>query len=304
MSVTARTLREILDVLVGKIVKALASGHPEQTQVAGRCLGDIVRKLGDTVLPEIIPVLRDKLTRGDQNTRRGACIGLTEVIESSSKDQLDKFLNILLKAVQEALGDEDDDVRKMAASCFQSLHNVVGSRASDEVVPSLLVAMETSYDDISRQRALKGLTGILSIRSRELLPYLVHRLTSRPISKNNADALATISSVTGSTLHPFFRTIIPSLLTELEIEQGDEDAERIESIRDCARAIFGNVDADSVDWLISEIANKCTNDKEGIRKESCWMIGVLVEESKCFNVSSTFSIEILITNVHCAYFLY
>ena len=42
VSVTARTLRDILPVLVSQIVEALASGHPEQTQVAGRCLGDNV----------------------------------------------------------------------------------------------------------------------------------------------------------------------------------------------------------------------------------------------------------------------
>jgi len=89
------------------IVNALGSGHPERTQVAGRCLGDIVGKLGDAVLPEIIPVLRKELTHGDKNNRRGACIGLTEIIDSSSKEQTHKFLNILLKAVQDALGDED-----------------------------------------------------------------------------------------------------------------------------------------------------------------------------------------------------
>jgi hypothetical protein len=47
-SVTARTLREILSVLVDQIVTALTSGDPERTQVAGRCSGDyIVEKLGD-----------------------------------------------------------------------------------------------------------------------------------------------------------------------------------------------------------------------------------------------------------------
>ena len=282
VSVTARTLREILDILVGKVVKALASGHMEQTQVAGRCLGDVVTKLGDTVLPEIIPVLRDELIHGDQKTRRGACIGLTEVIDSSSKEQINKFLNILLKAVQDALCDEDEGVRKMAASCFQSLQSVAGSRASDEVVPALLAAMERD-DGVSRNRALNGLTSILSIRSKELLPYLVHRLIQRPITKGHADALATIATVTGDTIHPFFKTIIPSILYELDLaheNDEDNDEERIQSIRNCVRSIFNHVEASSVDWLISEIASKCPNDKEGIRLESCWMIGAVVEERK------------------------
>eukprot|EP00984_Skeletonema_dohrnii_P038047 scaffold40838_cov266-Skeletonema_dohrnii-CCMP3373.AAC.1 len=62
----------------------------------------------------------------------------------------------------------------MATQCFQSLFQVVGTRTLDEVVPALLVSME-SEDDVTKTRALNGLTGILSVRSRELLPYIIPR---------------------------------------------------------------------------------------------------------------------------------
>jgi hypothetical protein len=91
-------------VLVDQIVTALASGNPEQTQVAGCCLGDIVEKLGDQ---SIIPVLRDNLYRGDNYTHQGVCIGLAEVINCSGKEQTTKFLEILVKVVQDALCDTD-----------------------------------------------------------------------------------------------------------------------------------------------------------------------------------------------------
>ena len=42
VSVIPRTLKDILDNLVGQIITALASGQPDHTLVAGRCLGDIV----------------------------------------------------------------------------------------------------------------------------------------------------------------------------------------------------------------------------------------------------------------------
>ena len=277
VSVTARSLRDILPVLVSKIVEALASGHSERTQVAGRCLGDIVHKLGDSVLPEIIPVLRNALYSGDCHTRRGVCVGLSEVISCSTKEQILKFIEIIVKAVQDALCDEDEGVRQMAASCFRSLHNVVGNRALDEIVPSLLFALDNGEDNASRGRALNGLIGILGIRSKELLPYIIPRLIKAPISINHARALAGIAAVTGTTLHMHFHSIIPALITELS-ECTDE--ERGDSLRGCARSICGNTDAAGVNWLISEIASKAGSDKADVRRQCCWMFQVVVEESK------------------------
>ncbi|KAL9182373.1 hypothetical protein ACHAXT_013025 [Thalassiosira profunda] len=282
VSVTPRTLREILSQLVDQIVTALASGDPERTQVAGRCLGDIVQKLGDQVLPEIIPVLRDNLYRGDEYTRQGVCVGLAEVIDCSSKEQLQKFLDIIIKVVQDALCDDDQEVRTMAASCFQNLYNVVGNRTLDEIVPALLVAME-SEDEEEKTRALNGMTGILSVRSRELLPYIIPKLLKSPFTISNADALGSISSATSETIHMHFSTIIPTLITELaSFSDGDldeEEKERKEAVRRCCRSVYHNVGPIGINWLVSEIASKCTHDKESVRKEACWSFQVVLEEN-------------------------
>lgn len=285
VSVTPRTLKEILDTLVGQIVTALASGHPDHTQVAGRCLGDIVSKLGDTVLPEIIPVLRDALYRGDVHTRIGACVGLNEVIACSSKEQIAKYLEILVKAVQDALCDELEKVRGMAASCFQSLYSVVGIRALDEVVPALLVGMESSAnDDQSRMRSINGLTSILKIRSKELLPYLVPRLLKKPITKNQAIALGSIYTVTGNYINHFVSSIIPTFLAEIvalqDVELDEEEKSREEALRDCLRSLFSCIGENGLNVVVSEIAGKCSSDKAAVRTECCWMFKLLVEERK------------------------
>ncbi|KAL7456767.1 hypothetical protein ACHAWC_008242 [Mediolabrus comicus] len=283
VSVTPRTLREILSELVDQIVVSLASGDPERTQVAGRCLGDIVQKLGDQVLPEVIPVLRDSLYRGDDHTRQGVCVGLAEVIACSSKEQIIKFLDILVKVVQDALCDEDDQVRKMATQCFQSLFQVVGTRTLDEVVPALLVAME-SEDEDSKTRALNGVTGILSVRSRELLPYIIPRVLKTPLTISHADALGSISEATSQTIHMHFNSIVPTLIMELasfhDVDPDEEGKSREEAVRRCSRAICHNVDTVGVNWLISEVVSKCTNDKESVRKEACWFLQIIVEERK------------------------
>ncbi|KAL7472761.1 hypothetical protein ACHAXS_013126 [Conticribra weissflogii] len=281
VSVTPRTLREILSELVDQIVSALASGDPERTQVAGRCLGDIVQKLGDQVLPEIIPVLRDSLYRGDEHTRQGVCVGLAEVISCSSKEQITKFLDIIVKVVQDALCDDNEQVRKMASSCFQSLYQVVGARTLDEVVPALLVGME-STSETAKARALNGMTGILSVRSRELLPYIIPRLLKSPLTISHADALASISAVTSESIYMHFNTIIPTLITEIacfsECDNSNEEKEREDATRRCSRAVCHNVDTAGVNWLISEVASKCTSDKESIRKEGCWFLQIVIEE--------------------------
>lgn len=288
VSVTPRTLREIMPELVDQIVTTLASGDPERTQVAGRCLGDIVQKLGDRVLPEIIPVLRDNLYRGDEYTRQGVCVGLAEVIDSSSKEQILKFLDILVKAVQDALCDEDEEVRTMATTCFQNLYNLVGNRTLDEIVPSLLVAME-SDDNGTKTRALNGMTGILSVRSRELLPYIIPRLLKTPLTISHADALSSISQATSETIHMHFSSIIPTFIMELasfsEIDMDEEEKEREEAVRNSFRAVCHNVDMTGVNWLISEIVSKSTHDKEEVRKEACWAFQAVVEESKSALIS-------------------
>jgi HEAT repeat protein len=288
VSVTPRTLREILSQLVDQVVVALASGDPDRTQVAGRCLGDIVQKLGDQVLPEIIPVLRDSLYKGDEYTRQGVCVGLSEVIACSSKEQITKYVEILVKVVRDALCDESTEVRRMAAECFQSLYQTVGARTLEEIVPPLLVGMESS-DDSTKARALNGMSGILSVRSKELLPFIIPRLLKSPISVSHADGLSSISSVTGETIFMHFNSIIPTLINEVasfhEQDPSEEEKEREEAIRNCCRAVIRNVDTAGVNWLISEIASKCTSDRVAVRKESCWFYQAVVEESKyCITV--------------------
>jgi hypothetical protein len=183
--------------------------------------------------------------------------------------------------VQDALCDDDEGVRKMASGCFQNLYSLVGPKALDEVLPALLVAMRDDSGEAEKERAIQGLIGILSVRSRELFPFLIPRLVSKPVSISRAKALGTISLVTKSTIISHLSSIIPSLIFELsEFSQSSGCDRRQVAIRDCARSICTNVDAEGINTVVSEIASKCSNDKYSIRMESCWMLGVLVEQSK------------------------
>jgi hypothetical protein len=82
-----------------------------------------------------------------------------------------------------------------------------------------------------------------------------------------------------------FSSIIPALILELASFSDIEDEEREEAVRRCCRAVCHNVDTTGVNWLVSEIASKCTHDKQSVRKEACWAFQVVVEESECIHVS-------------------
>jgi len=124
-------------------------------------LGDLVRKLGEKILPEIIPILEAGLDSTRSDEREGVCIGLSEIMASTSKEMILAFVDNLVPALRyrllwfsisntisnkypyrvccrKALCDSSPQVRKAAAQTFGSLHSTVGSRALDEVVPNLM----------------------------------------------------------------------------------------------------------------------------------------------------------------------
>ena len=62
-------------------------------QVAARTLGDLVRKLGERVLPEIIPILEHGLDSEQSDQRQGVCIGLREIMTSTQRDHVSTVNN-------------------------------------------------------------------------------------------------------------------------------------------------------------------------------------------------------------------
>ena len=138
VSNTPRTLREILPTLFNLLLSCLASPSYDKRQVAARTLGDLVRKLGERVLPEIIPILEEGLLSDDTDKRQGVCVGLSEIMISTSRDMVMSFVDSLVPTVQRALCDKDPDVRMAAAKTFDSLHTTVGTKALDDILPHML----------------------------------------------------------------------------------------------------------------------------------------------------------------------
>ena len=67
---TGRVLREILSDVIQRLLVLLKA----KSEVAGRCLGDLVSKLGERVVPSVLPILEKSFEEKDAGRRRAVCV--------------------------------------------------------------------------------------------------------------------------------------------------------------------------------------------------------------------------------------
>lgn len=255
---TPLTLREILSTLFTLLLGCLASTSHDKRQVAARTLGDLVKKLGERVLPEIIPILERGLDSDQPDQRQGVCIGLTEIMASTSRDHVAVYAESLIPTVRKALIDPLPEVREAAARTFENLHANTGSRALDEILPHLLSRLD---DDDLAERALDGLRQVMMVKSYVVLPYLIPQLTATPV---NTKALSFLSSVAGETLTKYLLKILPALLSSLSEKSGTpEESEELEY---CKRVVLSVRDDTGVRIIITELLS-ASSQKE---PKLCW----------------------------------
>lgn len=256
---TPKTLRQILEALMNAIVNALSGSNVEKQTMAGRTLGEIVRKLGEHVLPEIVPILRAGLSpTNSSGMRQGVCIGLAEVIDCSTKRLLEDYVDTLVEAVLDGLCDELPEVRSSAAQAFDVLQKGIGYRAIDETVPMLLQRIR-STDERAQERALQGLQEILRVKSREVLPYLIPRLLTTPVSTAAARAISRVAQATGTVIHfqieRIFGVFVGQYVGFLET-----DPAVAADIKASLRDIVLSVENQGVHWLAIELCKYCESE--------------------------------------------
>ncbi|KAJ1414656.1 TOG domain [Sesbania bispinosa] len=272
---TPKTLREIMPVLMDTLITSLASSSSERRQVAGRSLGELVRKLGERVLPWIIPILSQGLSDPDSSRRQGVCVGLSEVMASAGKSQLLTFMNELIPTIQTALCDSVAAVRESAGLAFSTLYKSAGMQAIDEIVPTLLHALE---DDKTSDTALDGLKQILSVRTSAVLPHILPKLVHPPLSAFNAHALGALAEVAGPGLDFHLGTVLPPLLSAM----GDDDKEVQTLAKEAAETVVSVIDEEGVEPLISELVKGVSDSQAVVRRSSSYLIGYFFKNSKLY----------------------
>merc|ERR1719503_452758 len=100
------------------IISSMASDNEDFQTLAGAALGDLVHKMGESVLPMVLPILMDGIQDEDPVKRQGICLGLGQVIAASTKAMIDQFVEDFIPPVQLALFDAEELVREAAAQTF------------------------------------------------------------------------------------------------------------------------------------------------------------------------------------------
>ncbi|XP_069022317.1 stalled ribosome sensor GCN1 [Embiotoca jacksoni] len=264
VSNTPRTLREILPTLFTLLLGFLASTCPDKRTIAARTLGDLVRKLGEKILPEIIPILEQGLRSDKSDERQGVCIGLSEIMKSTSKDAVLVFSESLVPTVRKALCDPLEEVREAAAKTFEQLHATIGHQALDDILPTLLKQLD---DDETAEFALDGLKQVMAVKSRSVLPYLVPKLTAPPV---NTRVLAFLSAVAGDALTRHLGVILPALLSSLKGKLGTEDEAR--ELCSCQTVILSVEDEVGQRIIIEDLLEATRGADSGLRQAAATML--------------------------------
>ncbi|KAK0732965.1 armadillo-type protein [Lasiosphaeria miniovina] len=210
-----RILKELVPTLTQLLIRRLGSTSMEHKVIASNALGELIRKAGDGVLSTLLPTLEEGLqTSTDADAKQGICLALKELISSASPEALEDHEKTLISVVRTALTDSDEDVREAAAEAFDSLQQILGKRAVDQVLPFLLSLLR---GEDQADNALAALLTLLTdtTRSNIILPNLIPTLIAPPISAFNAKALASLSKVAGAAMNRRLPSIINSLMDNI-----------------------------------------------------------------------------------------
>jgi hypothetical protein len=100
---TPKTLRAVMPTLMEMVIDQLSISE-DRREVASKTLGELVEKIGDRVLPDILPILVRELSSTNAQTRVGVCLGFSEVLAAAGPSTA-PFFDILLPSIRTALCD-------------------------------------------------------------------------------------------------------------------------------------------------------------------------------------------------------
>ena len=219
---TPRTLRELVPTLSQMIIARLASSNMEHKVIAANALGEVIRKAGEGIFASLLPSLEEGLqTSTDSDKRQGICIALREIVNAASPESLEEHEKKLISIVRLALTDSDPEVREAAAESFDSLQQMFGKRAVDQVLPHLLNLLRSDDD---AENALSALLTLLTeaTRANVILPNLIPTLLTNPITAFNARALASLAKVGSTSMIRRLPAILNSLADNIVSCKNDE----------------------------------------------------------------------------------
>jgi hypothetical protein len=274
---TPRTLRELIPTLTQLIIRRLASSNMEQKVIAGNALGELIRKAGDGVLASLLPTLEEGLQSTDADVKQGICMALKELIGAASPEQLEDYETTLIQVVRSALVDPNSDVREAAAEAFDSLQEVLGKKAIDQVLPHLLSLLRGEDE---AQNALSALLTLLTdnARSNVILPNLLPTLLKSPMSAFNARAIASLADVASGAMTRRLPIVLNTILDNILTCKNEELRSELETAFD---SVLLSVDEyDGLNTAMSVMIALVKHDDERRRARADMHLAKFFEETE------------------------
>jgi len=255
---TPRTLKEIMPILIRRIITNLASGSAEKVKVASRCVGELVEKLGGRVMQEIMPIFEQSIKSNNPLIREGVCIALQAVIDSASRDLIRDHVSSIIPAVQQAICDPEESVRRAASAVIA--HEEAGEQAIHAVIPGLLEqmlnppAMTQAEVDPSRERAMDGLSQLVLLQPRVVMNKLLPKLCKEPVDLMKVRGLGCLAACDSDDIIRSFSVMIPAVVSAMVCPEGLEDDSdlRIAAIASAGQ-FMKPIDGHGLSVLVSEL---------------------------------------------------
>ncbi|KAJ9079219.1 translational activator of GCN4 [Entomophthora muscae] len=229
--------------------------------MAASSLADLVRRVGESGLKKILPILHVDLDSSEFEVRKAAVVALSEMIVVLGKSDTADFLNVTTLAVLKALCDPSSHVRETAARTFDILHQHIGPAALEAILPPLLDDLKSGRDS----NALEAIQELVSVRANVVLPAAIPSLLTTPISRFDALALRALVVAGGAAINNRLRMVLPPLLKSCN--QSDAAAE--EAVRATLEALLAQVDNSGLELLLEIFLDWIQSDSNESRAEGC-----------------------------------
>jgi hypothetical protein len=210
-------------------------------------------------------------------------LGLSEILRAATQKQIETYVDTLVPALQQALCDDSEHVRSLAAQAFHALMKAIGVRATDSVVPALLAQIQDEFDPTRPENegnAVQGLRCVVSYRPRDLLEYLLPILTQHPIKPYSAHTLGIVCQSAAASLHYHFSSLLPHLIEELVVFESDSNKFAFDYLRTAVATIVGATTSAGVNFLVSELGKQIEHETgASYRKWGCFIAGDFFRKS-------------------------
>ncbi|CAO3601364.1 unnamed protein product [Absidia cylindrospora] len=277
---TPRTLRDILPTMMSMIIQLLAqqeTDNYEQRTVAARTLCDLVSKLGERVMADMLPILQDNMQSDDAAIRQGVMVAYSEIMASAERVQILDFADQIVPVIRQALCDPSTQVREAAAQAFDTLHQNMGARAIDDILPHLLNQLQAKNE--ASTYALSALKEIMAVRANVVFPVLIPTLITVPINAFNAGALASLVTVAGPTLNRRLDVILDALISSRVLTAADDEDTQTQLLQAIEALTLSIDDEDGVETLLATLHEQVRSDDPARRAVACDVVTTFFTEN-------------------------